>query len=439
MRLRSNVVAIVIAGILVILLLAALTIRPDFPEFVDHAGANIPSDNVFLDYAKGIAWSAFLGLTLFLWPVALRDKLTLLAMWGIKCVVMLGVMLPYEEHYVGLDCWGYFSSAHAASTDFLAALLKGGSDFVVTLGVIYLKVAPDSYHAMKATFGYGGLVAIYIFYRAAVGLTRVDRPWMFWALGLYPSVLFWSSILGKDPVVLLGISLHVWALVRVVCYGERAHLLTAIAGLALASIVRVWMGPIMLIPALVLFALKIRHIGWRVFTVSAVTAMLAAMAPATASRLEVDPTADLFQSTQSFTRGWDKANSAMHPDMELNSLTDLILFTPQSFFAAYFRPLPGDLPHLFGWIAGCEDLVLLLLSTFALFKLRRYHWRNHFFLWGATLLLTWGLAYSLVTYKDLGTAVRFRLQIMPVLLGMVWFLVSGPFRARINDWHGGRV
>jgi hypothetical protein len=430
---RSNVI-VAASAILVLLLLAALTVRPEFPEFVDHAGVNVPTDDVFLDYAKGIAWSVVLGVTLFLWPVSLRDRLMLLAMWGIRCVVMLGVMLPYEEHYTGLDCWGYFIGAHSVGTDFFPALIKGGSDFVISLGSLYLSVAPDSYHAMKVTFGYGGLGAIYLLYRAAAGLTGADRPWMFWALGLYPSVLFWSSILGKDPVVLLGISIHIWALVRVLCYGRHAHLLTAIFGLALASIVRVWMGPIMLIPALLLFALKIRHIGWRVVTVSTVIVMLGVLAPATASRLDVDPTTDLFASTQTFTRGWDKANSAMHPDVELNSLTDLILFTPQSFFAAYFRPLPGDLPHLFGWIAGCEDLVLLFLSIFALFKVRRHHWRNHFFLWGATLLLTWGLAYSLVTYKDLGTAVRFRLQIMPVLLGMVWFLISRPFMT----WEGAR-
>jgi hypothetical protein len=424
---RQSVLIIGAAGLVVLLLLAMLTVRPEFPEFVDHAGVNVPSDNVFLDYAKGIAWSAVLGATIFLWPVSLRDRMSLLVMWTVKCLVMLGVMLPYEEHYTGLDCWGYFIGAHSVGTDFLPALLKGGSDFVVSLGALYLKVAPDSYHAMKTTFGYGGLAAIYLLYRASVGLTRLDRPWMFWALGLYPSVLFWSSILGKDPVVLLGISLHIWALVRVICYGEHKHLLTAIGGLGLAGVVRVWMGPIMLIPALLLFALKIHHIGWRITTVSCVAVMLGVLAPVTASRLEVDPTTDLFASTQSFTRGWDKANSAMHPDVELNSLTDLIRFTPQSFFAAYFRPLPGDLPHLFGWIAGCEDLVLLILATLALFKVRRHHWRNHFFLWGATLLLTWGLAYSLVTYKDLGTAVRFRLQIMPVLLGMVWFLLSRPF------------
>ena len=190
MRQRNSALIIGATGVLGLLLLGALTVRPEFPEFVDHAGINVPSDNVFLDYAKGIAWSAVLGVTLFLWPVSLRDRLMLCVMWAIKCTVMLGVMLPYEEHYTGLDCWGYFIGAHSMGTDFLPALFKGGSDFVISIGALYLKVAPDSYHAMKVSFGYGGLAGIYLLYRAAVGLTRTDRPWMFWALGLYPSVLF---------------------------------------------------------------------------------------------------------------------------------------------------------------------------------------------------------------------------------------------------------
>ena len=413
--------------------------RADIAEYISILGSNVPSDNVLTDYAKGTAWAVALGASLFLWPVGLRDKGMLLGMWFIRCFVMLAVMLPYEEHYPGLDSWVYFTGAHAIDSDVLSILLKGNSSFVMLLGALHLRIGPDSYHAMKVSSGYVGLAAIYLLYRAAIALVRTEKPWIFWALGLYPSILFWSSIMGKDPVVLFGIALHIWGLVQVVSHGKRKHLLTVVAGLAVASVVRIWMGPILLVPALVLFALKIRHIGWRVLTVSAALALLAFLAPVTASRLEIDPTSDLFSSTQSLSRGWDKANSALHPDIQLNSMTDLILFTPQGVFAAYFRPLPGDLPHLLGWIAGLEDLILLLLSAWALLKMRKRYLRNHFFLWGVALLITWGLAYSLVSYKDLGTAVRFRLQIMPVLLGMVWFLISRPFMIRLNNGYSAHV
>jgi hypothetical protein len=417
---------IVGAGTIATLFVVGAMVWPGFMGFVVQSGANVPSDDVYLDYAKGVAWAAILAASIFVWPVSLGDKLMVVLMWLAKCAVMLIAMLPYEEHYIGLDCWVYFVNAHSVGADFLWGAVKGGSDFIVSLCALYLRIGPDSYHAMKVTSGYVGLAAVYLLYRAAVALVRTEKRWMFWALGLYPSVLFWSSIMGKDPVVLFGIALHLWGLMRMVCYAQHKHLITVLLGIGLASAVRIWLGPILLLPALLLFALKIRHVGWRVMTVSLVVGLLAILAPATASRLDIDPTTDLFASTQSFTRGWDKANSALHPDVELTSLADLVLFTPQSVFAAYFRPLPGDLPQLFGAIAGLEDLILLILSACAVLKLRRRYWRNHIFLWAVALLITWGLAYSLVTYKDLGTAVRFRLQIMPVLLGMVWFLVSRP-------------
>jgi hypothetical protein len=430
---RTPTTLVIVGAIATLGAIAALTVWPEFLTFVVQSGANVPSEDVYLDYEKGVGWALLLGTSIFLWPVSLVDRVMVFGMWLVRCLVMLVVMLPYEAHYIGLDCWPYFVNAHSALSEFLFGALKGGSGFIVSVCALHLKIGPDSYHAMKVSSGYVGLAAIYLLYRAAVALTGVEKRWMFWALGLYPSVLFWSSIMGKDPVVLFGIALHLWGLMRVVCYAQHKHLIAVIVGMGLASAVRIWMGPILLVPALLLFAFKIRHVGWRVVTVSLVIGLLAVLAPATATRLDIDPTTDLFASTQSFTRGWDKANSALHPDVELTSLTDLVLFTPQSVFAAYFRPLPGDLPQLFGVIAGCEDLVLLILSAWAVLKLRRLYLRNHVFLWAVALLVTWGLAYSLVTYKDLGTAVRFRLQIMPVLLGMVWFLLSRPMRSRIGE------
>ncbi len=423
MKLSARTIAIAALAAFAILTLDVVTIWPEFMTFVERSGTNVPTEDAYLDFAQGVGWAAILGTGILLWPVSVQHRMMLLLMWLIRCFIMLIAMLPYEEHYPGLDCWSYFVGAHSIVFDPITIVQKGGSSFIMLLGALHLTIGPDSYHAMKVSYGYWGLAAIYLLYRSAAILMSSEARWTFWALGLYPSVLFWSSILGKDPVVLLGIAIHIWGLVRVIAGGEHKHLFTSGAGIALASIVRIWLGPILLVPALLLFALKIRKPLWRIATVTTVCALLAVLAPATANRLDIDPSADLFTSTQSFSRGWDHANSAIYTDVELNSLTDLILFAPKSVFAAYFRPMPGDLPHAFGFMAGCEDLILLLICAFALARLRFRHFKNHFFLWGVALLVVWGLAYSLVTYKDLGTAVRFRLQIIPVMLALSWFLI----------------
>jgi hypothetical protein len=102
---------------------------------------------------------------------------------------------------------------------------------------------------------------------------------------------------------------------------------------------------------------------------------------------------------------------------------DLVARTPQGLFDTYFRPLPGDVENTFGLLAGFENLFLLGLTLWAVTRFRLVYLKNVVFFWSVLVLLTWGLAYSLVTYRDLGTAVRFKLQILPVLLGVIGFLI----------------
>jgi hypothetical protein len=152
--------------------------------------------------------------------------------------------------------------------------------------------------------------------------------------------------------------------------------------------------------------------------------------------LELDKASDLFEATKNVSRGWDRANSSMQMDGAPESLWDLILFTPESMFIAYFRPLPGDVPNLFGWFAGFENLALLAVSIWALLRVRLSYFRHHLFLWGLALLLTWGLAYSVLSYKDLGSAARYKLQILPILLGMIGFLIRQPSMSRLDRLAG---
>lgn len=409
--------------------IVALLNSRELQEFIEAAGSNIPSGNVFRDYAAGVLWAFGLGLSILLWPIRHPHKVMLLKAWVIKCVVALVVMLPYEGQYSILDCWMYFSHAHDGATILLSPL-AGGADLVVALGALHLKIGPDSYHAMKLSFSMIGLLAIYIFFLSAELLVRTPSHKAFWILFLYPSVLFWSSILGKDPVILLGIALHIWGLINIAVREKYGYFGAALVGLMMASAVRIWMGPILLIPALLMITFRIRHIGWRIAISTTVMVALAVLGFATLNRLALDKAANVVEATQMLNRGWEKANSSLKLDMELNSVSDVLLFAPESVFIAYFRPLPGDVPHVFGMMAGLENLGLLIFSVVAVLRLRPRYFRNEIFLWAIALLAIWGAAYGLVAYKDLGTAVRFKLQIIPVMLGVIWFLISRPS----NHW-----
>jgi len=412
-----GIAAIVSAGI------AVAASRPALQAFIENAGVNIPTGDVLVDYAHGIGWAFVLLLSILVWPVPAAHKRMLISAWIVRCFIALVVMLPYEQRYYGLDCWTYFQQAHAGLAEIVPGLGRGGSEVVAGLGALHLLVGPDSYHAMKLSFAMFGLVAIYLFYRSAELLVGQFAPLLFWGLTLYPSVLFWSSILGKDPVILAGIALHIWGLINVVVRGKNGYLVAVLAGIGAASAIRIWMGPILILPCLPILGARIKHIVWRAAAVILVGLALVSLAPLTADRLELEKASDVFEATRNVSRGWDRANSSMRIEGEPESLWDLILFTPESIFIAFFRPLPGDVPNLFGWLAGFENLLLLMVSIWALFRLRLAYFRQQLFLWALALLLTWGLAYSVLSYKDLGSAVRYKLQIMPVLLGIIGFLL----------------
>src|SRR5690242_18950419 len=89
----------------------------------------------------------------------------------------------------------------------------------------------------------------------------------FCAITLYPSGLFWSSILGKDPIILAAIALHVWGLVNVAVRRKNWYLVAVLAGIGGASAIRIWMGPILVLPCLFVLGTRIKQTAWRMAAV----------------------------------------------------------------------------------------------------------------------------------------------------------------------------
>jgi hypothetical protein len=410
--------------------LGALAAWPGWQQWVELCGVHIPTSDVLTDYGAGLAWAAALLLLLLALPLAPVDKRLLAVGWIVKCFVALVFMLPYEEHYFGLDCWSYFRLAHNEGAYLAREALRGGSDTIIGLTGLLIRLGPDSYHATKLTFAMLGLVAVFLFYRAAVRLIGRDRPLAFAALLLYPSVLFWSSILGKDPVVLLGIAIYAWGVVHMAVRRSSRYVVAVLCGIALASAIRIWLGPILLAPCLLVIVSRVRGLAWRVVALGILLAGIILLGAATLERFALSEASDVLEATRTVTDGWQSANSALDRQWEWNSLQDVLYFLPFGLFDTFFRPLPGDVRNVFGWLAGFENLGLLLASAWAALRFRFSMLREAVFLWGVLLLLSWGSAYSFITYRDLGTAVRFKLQVLPVMLGLIGFLLRAPARAR---------
>lgn len=202
-------------GALVVLILGVGTLLMfGFLDLVIELGSNIPQADIGSDYMIGVIWAAFLGVSILAWPLPFRDRKALMVVWLIKSVITLGFMLLYEANYETLDAYSYFYDARQDDVSFLTEIgLGNGTQNISALAWLHNQVIPDSYHAMKVSFSMVGLLAVYIFYRAAVIFLRRENIRVFYILALFPSILFWSSILGKEPIILFGMALYTHGLV----------------------------------------------------------------------------------------------------------------------------------------------------------------------------------------------------------------------------------
>ena len=136
------------------------------------------------------------------------------------------------------------------------------------------------------------------------------------------------------------------------------------------------------------------------------------------SRFGISNPETLVESANTLSTAWATGGSAQMLDQSFGNLQDLASFIPIGIFTALFRPLPGEIPSFFGFLAGMDSIILLLLVFVGALRLRLRHIRNPVMLWAISLLLIWSTIYGFVSFQNLGTAVRFKLQVMPILLGL---------------------
>ena len=388
---------------------------PPFLSFVVASGANIPAPDLARDYAIGVVWALLLGASILIWPVRPTDKHALLGIWCVKCVVALGFMLVYEANYWVLDAYDYFDFPRHEQYG-ISFGLGVGRDNMMALAWLHQQLVPTSYHAMKISCAMLGLVAVYLFYRAAeLYLGRPDRR-VLYVLAFVPSILFWSSTLGKDPIVLLGIALYTYGCIGWYRLRRVRYVILVVLGVVLTSVLRLWLAPILLAPlgvaAVRLASGPMRRTAWLVAgcALTLLGMRLVRQYTPIASMQDVVDTADAL--AQALPWG-GSGRQLVRP---LTSVGDVVAFMPLGLFTALFRPLPGEVSNLYGLMAGVENVALLLLAGFAALRARLRDFRDPVVLWAVALLAAWGLLYGFLSYSNLGAAVRFKLQILPILL-----------------------
>lgn len=390
---------------------------PRFLMLVRTWGFRIPNPAVELDYVVGLCWALLILCSILFWPVPQRDKPALLVLWSAKIGVTLGVMLLYEWNYP-LDAFFYFEESFGIRPLEFGGR-SGGSDRFINLVRLHSTFLPDSYHAMKVTCALAGLIGVYFLYRGAVAVMQREDQRLLYFLGLYPSILFWSSILGKDPIQMLGFMVYAYGVMKLQASKHSIYVAPIVVGILISSYIRVWGGLIMLAPLLVFFIRGLNSWVKRITFFGGSVALMGWQGQRFFNAFGIYSVADVYRQLDDLSLGW-VGGSSQQRTLEIDSLSSVIQFLPTGIFTALFRPLPGEVMNPFGLVAGLENFFLLVLLAVALFRLTRAKLGEPVVQWGIAFVLVWASLYGFVSYNNMGAAARFKLQVLPIL---VWLLI----------------
>lgn len=419
--------ALIIAGV-VFGALGAFSIGP-YLDMVEQLGFRISQDDMAMDYAVSLVWAAFLGACIIFSPIRHKDKNMLLWAWFIKCFIALFALLFYEAHYPSdASGWWVWHATNVYQVSFMDLFLqeKQGYDGVNYIIASYDNMVPDflknSYHSLKISFSMVGLMAMYIFYRTSIIITKRENQMIFWAFVLCPSLLIWTSRIGKESIMAFGVAVHAAGLVNWHFKRKSIYLFMALAGLFVCAFIRIWIGALLTVPLLFYFLYANKHFLSKAALSLLLVPLFFHFSGVTFEKVGIKNNSAIYKRLAKFQKDNPEGGSNINrAPVVFNGPLDVIKNAPSRIFTALFRPLPGDMQGLLGLLPGMEGLLLLYLFFRAMNRTRLKELNDPIVLWGVVLVLSWATVYGFVVY-NFGTGLRWKAQILPIFLGLLLYL-----------------
>ena len=442
-----------------VLSLLAATSAAWLATHIHGFGERLDQSELEIDYAMGLLW--WVGIAIGLWLMGGANRHLLLSGWAAKFFVVLVAMLFYEYKYrYNLDAYLYFRMVATGEHWFFpgvdwrqeswmpmfqqkveVATIQGqlvqniGTENMLRLVMMVSQLTGPYYHALKVVFALFGFLGVWLFYQALVVILGRPFPVAFYALALYPSILFWSSIFGKDPVFLLFIGLYAYGSAVWLARGAVVGLGWAGLAMVLSYLFRPWMAAIEALP--LLFASLVRLFGWipvvLVISVGIATVGLGTGLPGPLkTMLESGSLVEIMASRAEGQTGQGESGAGL----TLAEAQDLWQ-TPSGLllviFTGLFRPLPFDVKNILVAVAALENSILLILLMVSAFKYLRWSFlKSPIIVWAVTYSLIWSAAYGLLVLTNFGAGARYRLQVLPFILLVILLLLRPEGRAALK-------
>ncbi|MDB2426114.1 hypothetical protein N9W41_01065 [bacterium] len=202
---------------------------------------------------------------------------------------------------------------------------------------------------------------------------------------------------------------------------QLRYLVFAAIGIILASYIRVWLAGIFLIPLAISTILSQRQS----FSIKASIIALSGFAYVFAvlpffAKAHVTDISSFFAAIDKMSKQWAHGGAGQQV-AGVSNAASFIINLPKGAFTALFRPLPGEINNPFGIMSGLENLALLFFTISYILKYNIRLLKNNFLLYNVLTIFVWTSIYAYISSQNLGTAVRFKLQVLPFMLLLPYF------------------
>jgi hypothetical protein len=371
-----------------------------------------------------------------------QTKRAIVAFFGLKLLMTAISLKATSLVFAGsADAVAYNTSGRTIAADWSLGLPAAHGSFPGTGGVdlivadLYKLTVPNEWLAFSLFSWASAVGTLLLWHGASRGWPERNRKQLGLALMFLPSILYWTSPISKEAIVMLGSGIFVFALSYIF---DGSHLVTgSIGGLlggGLVFIVRPNITLLLLLSAAIALLLpwdrKTRERPSRAARVAIVALILVALVPVLAANrqlLHLHPGQGFVQGSLSAVQNENNigGNSAF-----ATSTPTSILGVPWAVISVLFRPFPWEIRTPLMAVSSAESVFLIVW----LVRIVRRWYRgvirprlDGFGVMSTTLLLVFCFIYS--SLGNFGLLVRERVTVLPFLLILMAGFRAVPARA----------
>ena len=334
------------------------------------------------------------------------NQLKITFVFILKTIICL-YYIPIAES-LDNDAYGYFyNSLNVDNFRFI------GADFIFNI-VKFLRVYLNlDIVSISLIFSFFGIIGSIVLASNIENLTSKTNRKIRFLTGLvifFPTLNIWTSAIGKDPITFTCANLILYSLLNI-----RFRILLLIIASILIALIRPFLGIILFVCLAISLNIKLDISGYKklIIRLSALIGIIFANTFQNKGWLKFENLSyELFlQAISYYSEVTQTGNNAI----QLENLP-----IPMKIFSFMFRPIFFDANNFFTLLMSFENFIYILIFVYPFYVLIKYSKIKKITLNLITLFsllfltFTW-IPYSL-TVANLGTANRYKITIIPILI-----------------------